>query len=351
MPLFSSVLLSLILTPPLLNLWQLILSAGKSIGLPSSALSLSFSLLSDLPPLRELECNVYSLGGLLRQQMDQQQQQTSAKAGTGYSSSILQEISRAESLLLMALRPICVYDVSDPTDERALVPHRVSFPPYPPLILQTLSNSYASRYKFFQQQQLQQRQLQQRQVEGQRQGEGEGQGQEMEKERAEMLSSLAHFTELASSVYAQYFHLKSRELSAETQTISLSSSFSETERGTGEDIETEIKRELYGFYKQMKEALETSLQFYREAGEALFQTNQFQRAQRAFEKILETSTSDLTVHPSPVPLSHSSVPVAHCVSLSCPLEQLGRGHEIDSYPLHRFLLVSPPFSCLSLMDS
>jgi hypothetical protein len=184
---------------------------------------------------------VYSLGGLLRHQMreqQRQQQQASAKrsSGAGYSANILEELNRDETLLLMALRPVCVYDVSDPTDERALIPHQVSLPPYPPIVLQTLSHSYSVQFQQLQQQQQQQ----------------------PSPGRAETLFALAVFTDRASALYAQYYHLKVRELS--NPEISFSIAVTEADPVTGE---------LYGFYKQMKDSLVTSLQFYKDAGEVL----------------------------------------------------------------------------------
>jgi hypothetical protein len=192
-------------------------------------LSPSVSLCLDLTYLcRELECNVYSLGGLLRHHMaEDHRRKLASKSASSHSRSILDEIARHESMLMMAIRPVCVFDMSDPSDQRAAVPHTVSFPPYPLVAVQTLTQYYSAKYQ-----------------------------ETPPHELRETLFGLALFTDRASALYGQYYSLKTRELPQDPSSSTLV--MVEGDPITGE---------LYSLFKQMKDSLETSIQFYKQAGE------------------------------------------------------------------------------------
>jgi hypothetical protein len=150
-------------------------------------------------------------------------------AAPTYSRSVLDEIARHEVLLMMAIRPVCAYDLSDPSDERADVPHTVSLPPYPLIVVQTLTQIYSAKYH-----------------------------QTSPTELRETLLELALFTDRTSALYGRYYTLKTRELPPPQDPSSSSLVMVEGDPVTGE---------LFNFFKQMRESLNTALQFYKQAGE------------------------------------------------------------------------------------
>lgn len=199
----------------------------------------------------ELECNTYSLGGVLRYQMYEEYQQKKTKS-KDYSQSILTEISRFQTLFLMGIRPVCIFDTTDPIDQKILIPHKVSFPPYPFILLQTYTHYLSLRYQ-------DNHQKYQKYLQLKNKNENDiNNDNELLENRSIILYDLAVFTDYASKAYGQFYHIKSRELSNPAESFSII--VSEDDPVTGE---------LFGFYKQMKESLQTSLKFYQDAGEVI----------------------------------------------------------------------------------
>lgn len=175
------------------------------------------------------------------------------KKNKEYSQNILTEISRFQSLFLMSFRPVCIFDTSDPTDQKIFISHKVSFPSYPFILLQTYTHYLTIKYQ-------ENNQKYQKYLQLKNQGKDYNFNEnELLEDRMNILYDLAVFTDHAAKAYGQFYHVKSRELSNPDETFSIVVS--------DDDPTTS---ELFGFYKQMKDALQTSLKFYQDAGEVIF---------------------------------------------------------------------------------
>lgn len=205
-----------------------------------------------------MECNTYSLGAILRYQMyEDYQKQPKNKE---YSQSIVTEILRFQTLFLMGIRPVCVFDTSDPLDVQILIPHKVSFPPYPYILLQTYTHFLAVRYQDnhqkYQKYLQQNNHLKTSTTSSPIASSSSSDTIELLENRSIILYDLAVFTDHAAQTYGQFYHLKTREFSNPSDSFS----FVVTD-------DDPLTGELYGYYKQMKEALQSTLKFYQDAGE------------------------------------------------------------------------------------
>lgn len=197
---------------------------------------------------RELQCNTYSLGGLIRnsvhekfveipQQVDtsNKKKKSTKKSAASFDSKkeltkgLLKEVGKRKKYMRMGMQPICVFDVTDSEDRKANIPHEVQIPQYPILMISTMTNVLSKEFRALS-------------------GAAAGSREVADKKR-----ELAMFTFDSARAYAEMYKVKSR-MTAFRDRLALAA------RDT-------LVKDLDTIHKHMNEAVDSSLKFWDETGQ------------------------------------------------------------------------------------
>eukprot|EP00602_Paraphysomonas_sp_CaronLab_P007303 CAMPEP_0185035494 /NCGR_PEP_ID=MMETSP1103-20130426/26972_1 /TAXON_ID=36769 /ORGANISM="Paraphysomonas bandaiensis, Strain Caron Lab Isolate" /LENGTH=963 /DNA_ID=CAMNT_0027572601 /DNA_START=413 /DNA_END=3304 /DNA_ORIENTATION=- len=239
------------------------LNSTLSLGMPDASVIATAGRKHELSwdTYRELECNTYSLGGVVRNVMYEKyvkasnpNDKKSKKTGSSkpLSSSILAEVNRAKQLMRMGIRPVCVFPIHNSGSEDYTLQNSVAG--YPRVLIGTLSTRLASEYQA---------------VLAEQRASISSLSDSLLREGADKMRELAEFTLDAARAYAQMYRVFSDVIGAE---------LAESISGLGSQ---QIK-ELNLIHDQLGEALTSSLKFWVDAGEAYFKQQEYVHAQECF---------------------------------------------------------------------
>ena len=215
-----------------------------------------------LAPCREMQCNTYSLGGVIRSTIydkilvdktaegddtgldisgqktvktktKERKKATHNKSKLKLSVAQRKEVDRRKELLRMGMKPVCVFDTSDPEGTLTSTPHTVTIPQYPIIVISLLTNILSEEFK------RQQSTMS---------------GGTKTIQFAETTRELAQFTYDVARAYAEMYRIKSLMVTYDSSSNS----------GGGE-----LQRELQTIHHKITEAIDTSMKFWDDAGQVL----------------------------------------------------------------------------------